>query len=172
MNFLSLLACFDREIDRKCIDKISKKMENDKIHHTILRPEKIINHIHLRQALNMCLRNRRIGLKIAKRPEIDLICYICCTDNIKNAIDECVNDLGRCVLIVSFTENEREPLDEIMRSQRRLIEMMREECNTGDVDLAYCVSCYRKVGPSKYCETTDTLDVLEKIVELVLDRVE
>ncbi|NPA70962.1 MAG: hypothetical protein GXO26_09145 [Crenarchaeota archaeon] len=172
MNFLPLIACFDRKISRECIDKIIKELQDENIHHVIVRPEKIINYIHLQQALNICLRNRKIGIRIAKKPEIDLICYICCTDNIKNAIDECVDDLGRCILVISFTEDEDVDIQEIAKSQRTLIELIEKECKAGSIDIAYCGSCYRNVEPSRYCASDSILDVLEKLVELVLDRVE
>ncbi len=172
MNFLSLLACAEKKISRECIDKVIKKIEHENIHHVILRPEKAVNHIHVLQAVNTCLRNRRIGIKIAKKPEIDVICYICCTDNIKNALDECVNDLGKCILVITFTEDYNIDTSRIIEHQKTLIRLIENECNVGNIDIAYCISCFKNVEPPTYCGSTDTLDILEKIVELVLDRVE
>ncbi|NPA22738.1 MAG: hypothetical protein GXO23_00370 [Crenarchaeota archaeon] len=171
MNFLPLLLCSEKEITRQTIDKVLKEVETDHIHHVLVKPEKIVNTIHLIQALSVCLRNRRVGIKIAKKVEIDIICYICCTDNIKRALDECVDDLGRCVLIVTFSDDHCD-LDRLKEEQMRLVKNIVKINNIENIDLTYCASCYRKVNPPSSCGTSDVMEILERMVELVLDRIE
>ncbi len=161
---------YSEKINRKCIEKVLNSTSR-KFIHILIDPERIIDYRQVIYSIYVSTRNREINIKMAKKLELDVLCYLCCTDKIRNVVEECVKDLEREVLLISYCINC--DYEDLENEHRDIIERICEECNVDNVDLVICFSCYKNTEPPDTCkDVTNITDFMEKIVEIILERVE
>ncbi len=164
------LLIYADKLDRVCIENILKNIRT-KYTHIFINPHRVLDHRQVIYSIVQSIKNRSIGIEIARKIELDILGYICCTDQIKNIVEKCIEDYNGKLLLISYCMNCNE--EDLLREQYNILDNISKLCDTSIVDLAICFSCYKIVKLSEYCnDVSDVMDFMEKIVEMLLRRVE
>ena len=159
-----------KPVDRKSIGALVSSLQPDTIHHVVLLEERIVYPRQLLYPLYLALRGEKTGQRIAKKLELDVLCYIACTDRIREAVDTLLPQGNTTrLLVVSFCLDC--DVDELRKRHADLVEKL---CQDRDCDLAIGISCTRlRYEPPPQCGSPESdLDYIESIVKKLLERVE
>ena len=83
----------------------------------LVDPRCLAGELHARLVLHQCFEAMKRGTLYAKKADIDLLMRICCTDQIKEALEEAKVKGGEAILLAILDEGEAGRLEEYLKSR-------------------------------------------------------
>ena len=157
-------------ITRSKIESALSEISQRGVHSIIVDERKVFTYLQVLYPVYLAIRGEITGVKIARKVEMNLLCYMACTDRIRDAVDVLtIRDSGSRLLVISFC---RDCEDEVLL--RTHMSVVKKLCQDVDCDLIVGVSCLRLdyEKPPACSSAEDKLDYMESVAVMLARRFE
>ena len=164
---ITTLLAYNRPITRSEIEHVVSRSSSH-VHCVIVREDRILYLRQLVYPAYLAVRNHKSGQVLARKVELEVLCYMACTASIRRAIDELLpQDCTARLLVMSFCFDCDDEV--LLREHMRLVNLL---CENRLTDLIVGFSCLRFAYtlPEECREATTELDYMETIVKLLAER--
>ena len=164
----------DPPLSRDVIDRVLSECSRDDIYSVVVSEKRVLSLYQIVYSVYLAVRGSLAGLKIARKVELDVLCYMACTDRIREAVETIsVRDSSQRVLVLTFC---REcPNQDLLNHHLGVLNKLCSDASK--CDLVQCVRCFRfsyESPPS--CNVGEdsnlSLDFMETIASMLIRRFE
>ncbi len=149
---------------------LSRRHCESSVYSLILLEDKVFSIYQLLYPIYLSIRGELTGIRIARKIELNALCYMACTDRIRDAIEALtVQDHAKRLLVVSFC---RDCEDSVL--VRAHLDLLSKLCEDVSCDVVTCVCCtrLRYDRPHTCSEIENYLDFMEAVASILIKRFE
>ena len=168
VSILITTVLLNRKFDNQGLSKLIKIIKGDKDSICVfINAHRLYSFRHLLHPLYITFRDYLNNMLFTKEPEIQVLCLISCTSQIKFAINEVTPIDSKLITIGLISGSE----DSLTNMLNKVLMLLNNEYQV--IDLFIGCGCLRKIEVSKYCgEVKNEDDILNKIIDTYIERFE